>query len=102
MATVLELRGDGSFDAGGDEDAAGAGAGAAPSAVPSAAGVVALKDEGNALLKAGELQAAVRKYGEAVAAWKTMEATSGGGDGMVLAQCHVKLLALRPQVEPLL
>ena len=42
-----------------------------------------LKAEGNVLLKAGELQAAQRKYGEAVEAWKGLDAAGGGGDARV-------------------
>ena len=78
---VLELRDDGSFDAGGTAT------GGTSVAVPSMSEVEALKAAGNALLKAGELPAAQRRYSEAVEAWRKMETATGGGDTALLAQC---------------
>ena len=60
---VLELQPDGSFSV-------------SDAVAPNAEIVLALKDEGNALLKAGDLAAAAQKYGEAAEAWEAMPAAA--------------------------
>lgn len=74
---VLELQPDGSFSV-------------SDAVAPSAEIVLALKDEGNALLKAGDLAAAAQKYGEAAEAWEAMPAAAKDArdaDGTLVAQC---------------